>query len=127
MSYLYSCGLVRADLMFSFLQHLTARFGEADVALMVTVLNACGLQLRSDDAAAMKEFVVAVQQSASDKGTAGELRTRTESSPNRSRAHVNCRRLMIDCDIFWSNELLPLVSCCRNTRVNLVAFLLQDA
>jgi hypothetical protein len=36
------------------LGELTRRFTEADVAMMLTLLNAVGLQLRADDPAAMK-------------------------------------------------------------------------
>lgn len=71
LSYLYSAGLTRSDLLYSLLHHLVARFAETDVSLMVTVLNAAGLQLRSDDAAAMKDFVLAVHKAAADKGKAG--------------------------------------------------------
>lgn len=38
----------------SVLAELTRRFTEADVAMMLTLLNAVGLQLRAADPAAMK-------------------------------------------------------------------------
>lgn len=40
LAYSYSAGLVGADLLYSFLAHLQARFDEADVSAMVTLLNA---------------------------------------------------------------------------------------
>lgn len=40
------------------LGELTRRFTEADVAMMLTLLNAVGLQLRSADPAAMKVRMV---------------------------------------------------------------------
>lgn len=40
--------------LYSVLAELTRRFTEADVAMMLTLLNAVGLQLRSADPAAMK-------------------------------------------------------------------------
>lgn len=40
LGYCYSSGLVGPDLLYSFLTHLHARFDEADVSAMVTLLNA---------------------------------------------------------------------------------------
>ncbi|KAK9823765.1 hypothetical protein WJX72_005349 [[Myrmecia] bisecta] len=57
---LYLCGLLPVDCLYSLLRHLTDRFEEQDVAMMMTLLQACGFQLRADDPAAMKEFVLAV-------------------------------------------------------------------
>ena len=70
-AYLYGCGLVRADVMYSFLHALRARFAESDVSALVTALNASGLQLRSDDPAAMKEFVLGVHARAAEMGKEG--------------------------------------------------------
>eukprot|EP00882_Tetradesmus_deserticola_P022441 GHRQ01024349.1.p2 GENE.GHRQ01024349.1~~GHRQ01024349.1.p2 ORF type:complete len:112 (+),score=32.61 GHRQ01024349.1:360-695(+) len=54
LAYCYSAGMVAADCMYSVLGELTRRFAESDVAMMLTLLNAVGLQLRSADPAAMK-------------------------------------------------------------------------
>jgi hypothetical protein len=53
-AYCYSTGLLAADCCYSLLGELTRRFTEDDVALMHTLLQAVGLQLRSSDPARMK-------------------------------------------------------------------------
>ncbi|CAG9459980.1 unnamed protein product [Pedinophyceae sp. YPF-701] len=77
-SYVYSAGLVDATTPFSLLAHLTQNFSEVAVTLMVTVLNACGLALRSDDPVAMRDFVVGVHKRAAEVGGGQGLSKRTE-------------------------------------------------
>ena len=72
LAYCYSCGLVGADLCYSLLQQLCARFEEADVALMVVLLNCVGLQLRTEDPAAMKAWVLGCLDRAAVGGWMGE-------------------------------------------------------
>eukprot|EP00882_Tetradesmus_deserticola_P005559 GHRQ01005853.1.p1 GENE.GHRQ01005853.1~~GHRQ01005853.1.p1 ORF type:complete len:459 (+),score=245.23 GHRQ01005853.1:253-1629(+) len=71
LAYCYSAGMVAADCMYSVLGELTRRFAESDVAMMLTLLNAVGLQLRSADPAAMKDFVMAVHSRAAAAGPGG--------------------------------------------------------
>lgn len=72
-------GIISAGLMYSFLDRLRASLGERDVAVLVTALNACGLALRADDPAAMKEFVVSVHRRAGEIGRGeGGLTKRAE-------------------------------------------------
>eukprot|EP00798_Chlamydomonas_sp_ICE-L_P023340 gene23340-30589_t len=68
LAYLYGCGVLRADLMYTFMDSLRERFWESDVSALVTLLNAAGLQLRSDDPVAMKEFVLSVHARAAKAG-----------------------------------------------------------
>ncbi|GAB4822711.1 hypothetical protein N2152v2_009757 [Parachlorella kessleri] len=76
---LFSCGAVRADLLYSLLNRLKARFGDGDVSLLATLLRACGLQLRAADPLAMKEFVVSVHARAAEAGGAAALSKRGQS------------------------------------------------
>ncbi|KAF8061907.1 MRF1 [Scenedesmus sp. PABB004] len=76
LAYAFSAGVVAADLVFSVLGELTRRFEEGDVAMMLTLLNAVGLQLRATDPAAMKGFVLAVHARAAAAG--GRMSKRAE-------------------------------------------------
>ncbi|DBA70559.1 TPA: hypothetical protein ACH3X2_011953 [Trebouxia sp. C0005] len=78
LAHLYTCGLLPASTMYSFLDHLTQRFAEGDVATMLTLLQSCGLQLRSDDSVSMKDFVVAVHARAAKAGSEGGMSQRAE-------------------------------------------------
>ena len=71
LAHLYSCGLIRADVLYSYLQLLRNRLSEPDVDMLVTVLGSVGLQLRNDDPVAMKEFVVGVHAKAAEMGQQG--------------------------------------------------------
>ena len=51
---LYTCGLLPARCIYTFLEHLRKRFEEQDTVLMHALLKSCGLRLRSDDPVAMK-------------------------------------------------------------------------
>lgn len=65
----YLCDMVGSDLMYSFLQVLTERFKDRDIMLMYSLLQACGLRLRSQDPVATKDFVIAVHERAGRAGT----------------------------------------------------------
>ena len=72
LAHLYSCGLVRADVLYGYLGLLRNRLSEPDVDVLVTMLGSVGLQLRSDDPVAMKDFVVGVHARAAELGKQGE-------------------------------------------------------
>ncbi|KAK9827685.1 hypothetical protein WJX81_008109 [Elliptochloris bilobata] len=75
---LYLAGLLPAATLYSLLAHLRARFAEQDVALIWGLLNAAGFQLRRDDPAAMKEFVVAVHARAAEAAEADAMSSRAQ-------------------------------------------------
>ncbi|GAX86627.1 hypothetical protein CEUSTIGMA_g14035.t1, partial [Chlamydomonas eustigma] len=77
-SHLYSCGLVRSDVVYSLLHKLRDRLSELDVDMVVLVLGSVGLQLRNEDPAAMKDFVVGVHARAADLGQQGALTKRAQ-------------------------------------------------
>ncbi|KAL3133156.1 hypothetical protein ABBQ38_007050 [Trebouxia sp. C0009 RCD-2024] len=78
LAHLYTCALLPASTIYSFLDHLTHRFAEGDVAMMLTLLQSCGLQLRSDDSVSMKDFVVAVHGRAAKAGAEGQMSPRAD-------------------------------------------------
>ena len=75
LAHLFSCGLVRADVLYGYLGLLRNRLDEPDVDVIVTILGSVGLQLRGDDPMAMKEFVVGVHSKAAERGQQGEQLT----------------------------------------------------
>ena len=70
--------IVRAgsEVVFSLLERLKADFSDGDVTLIVSMLHAFGLDLRADDPAGMKTFVLSVHARAADLGAQGELSQR---------------------------------------------------
>ncbi|CAL8471329.1 g10871 [Coccomyxa elongata] len=76
--HLYGCRVLEAATVYSLLDHLKDRFSEQDVALIFALLNSVGLQLRSDDPAAMKDFVTAVHARAGKASGEGKLSSRAE-------------------------------------------------
>lgn len=62
LAYLYTFGLCSSDLIYDLLTLLSQRLEELDVSTILTILQCCGMGLRRDDPAAMKDFVVGVQQ-----------------------------------------------------------------
>ncbi|CAH1445456.1 unnamed protein product [Lactuca virosa] len=61
LSYLYIFGVCSSDLIYDFMMMLSSRLTEVDVSTILTVLNCCGMRLRSDDPATMKNFIVSIQ------------------------------------------------------------------
>ncbi|GAB2267204.1 hypothetical protein Dimus_002189 [Dionaea muscipula] len=82
LSYLCIFGVCSSDLIYDFLIKLSERLTEIDVSTILAVLQCCGMKLRSDDPAAMKNFIVSVQskvnglkaKSADDRANANSKR-----------------------------------------------------
>lgn len=62
LAYLYTFGLCSSDLIYDLLTLLSQRLEELDVSTILTILQCCGMSLRRDDPASMKDFIVGVQQ-----------------------------------------------------------------
>ncbi|KAJ6379859.1 hypothetical protein OIU76_016506 [Salix suchowensis] len=60
LSYLCIFGVCSSDLIYDFLIMLSKRLREIDVSTILTVLNCCGMKIRSDDPTAMKNFIQSV-------------------------------------------------------------------
>ncbi|XP_020517345.1 nucleolar MIF4G domain-containing protein 1 isoform X1 [Amborella trichopoda] len=71
-------GVCSCDLIYDLLSVLSKRLTEMDVSTILTILKCCGMKLRADDPAAMKDFVLGIQQrvreikSLSEKTTDGQ-------------------------------------------------------
>ena len=68
-SYLYSWKIVQCSLVFDILNNLADRFKPKDIQLIILCLTHCGMSLRKDDPAALKNFILNVQSVASKKKT----------------------------------------------------------
>ncbi|XP_050212543.1 uncharacterized protein LOC126664278 [Mercurialis annua] len=61
LSFLCTFGVCYSDLIYDFLDMLSKRLEEIDVSTILTVLQCCGMKIRSDDPTAMKNFIQCVQ------------------------------------------------------------------
>ena len=89
LAHLFSCGLVRADVLYGYLGLLRNRLDEPDVDVIVTILGSVGLQLRGDDPMAMKDFVVGVHAKAAERGQQGEPITRVSQGGCHGNHHAS--------------------------------------
>ncbi|CAN6465028.1 unnamed protein product [Victoria cruziana] len=55
-------GVCSSDLVYDLLSVLAKRMMELDVSTIMSILHCCGLKLRGDDPAAMRDFIFSVQQ-----------------------------------------------------------------
>ncbi|KAF3776825.1 Nucleolar MIF4G domain-containing protein 1, partial [Nymphaea thermarum] len=55
-------GVCSSDLIYDLLSVMSKHMMELDVATIMTILQCCGMKLRVDDPAAMKDFILSVQQ-----------------------------------------------------------------
>lgn len=73
LSYLYIFGVCSSDLICDFLIMLGKRLTEIDVSTILTTLQCCGMNIRSDDPAAMKNFILSVQNRVNElKASSGD-------------------------------------------------------
>ncbi|XP_068635557.1 uncharacterized protein [Aristolochia californica] len=96
LSYLCIFGVCSSDLLYDFLFVLSQRMTELDVSTILTVLQCCGMKLRGDDPAAMKDFIRNIQN------RVNELKNSPGSTID-GRPKINNKRMefMLDtiCDI----------------------------
>ncbi|CAM8883282.1 unnamed protein product [Rhodiola kirilowii] len=67
--YLCVLGVFSSDLVYDFLILLSKRLLETDVSTILTILQCCGMKLRSDDPAVMKDFILSVQNRVNEMKT----------------------------------------------------------
>ncbi|GMP84475.1 hypothetical protein CsSME_00037991 [Camellia sinensis var. sinensis] len=69
-----------SDLIYDFMIMLSKRLMEIDASTILTILQCCGMNLRGDDPAAMKDFVLSVQNRANElKASSGNGQANTSS------------------------------------------------
>ncbi|KAK4770125.1 hypothetical protein SAY87_030657 [Trapa incisa] len=93
LSYLCMFGVCSSDLIYDFLIILSQRLTEIDVSTILTILQCCGMKMRSDDPVSMKNFIISVQN------RVNELKV----SPEDGHQNINSKRMefMLEtiCDI----------------------------
>ncbi|KAK8634248.1 hypothetical protein V6N13_015076 [Hibiscus sabdariffa] len=72
LSYLCIFGVCSSDLIFDFLIMLSKRLTEIDVSTILTVLQCCGMKIRGDDPASMKNFILCVQNKVNELKSSSE-------------------------------------------------------
>ncbi|XWS42707.1 hypothetical protein CRYUN_Cryun16bG0037300 [Craigia yunnanensis] len=114
----HSCYLISAslefaqgsDLIYNFLIMLSKRLTEIDVSTILTVLQCCGMKIRADDPATMKNFILSVQN------RVNELKT----SSGDGQAKINGKRMefMLEtiCDV-KNNKKKPKEDTVQHTRI----------
>ena len=63
LSYLYTFGTVECTLVFDIVRCFATRLRATDVELLLTMMTACGMKMRSDDPSSLKEIILLVQHS----------------------------------------------------------------
>uniref|UniRef100_A0A1J3EZC6 Nucleolar MIF4G domain-containing protein 1 n=1 Tax=Noccaea caerulescens TaxID=107243 RepID=A0A1J3EZC6_NOCCA len=66
LSYLCILGVCASDLIYDFLMTLGKRLTEVDASTILTVLDCCGMRIRSDDPLAMKTFIISIHNKANE-------------------------------------------------------------
>ncbi|KAK7847216.1 suppressor of glycerol defect protein 1 [Quercus suber] len=84
LSYFYIFGVCSSDLIYDFLLTLSKRLTEIDVSVILTTLQCCGMKIRADDPAAMKNFILNVQNRSIFAATRG-------ASPRRCSCGMKIR------------------------------------
>lgn len=80
LSYLCIFEVCSSDLIYDFLIMLSKRLAEVDVSTILTILQCCGMKLRSDDPAAMKNFILSVQNRVNDlKASSGDGQSKIDN------------------------------------------------
>ncbi|KAF8069806.1 hypothetical protein N665_1131s0006 [Sinapis alba] len=75
LSYLCILGVCSSDLIYDFLMTLANRLTEVDASTILTVLDCCGMKIRSDDPVAMKTFIISIQNKANEIKTSPDCKT----------------------------------------------------
>ncbi|KAK7274104.1 hypothetical protein RIF29_15178 [Crotalaria pallida] len=72
-SYLCIFGVCSSDLIYDFLLMLSKSLTEIDVSIILAVLQCCGMKIRADDPASLKNFILSVQNKAKElKASSGD-------------------------------------------------------
>ncbi|GMI65051.1 hypothetical protein HRI_000174400 [Hibiscus trionum] len=110
LSYLCIFGVCSSDLIYDFLIMLSKRLTEIDVSTILTVLQCCGMKIRGDDPAAMKNFILCVQNRVNE----------LKASSGDGEAKINGKRMefMLEtiCDI-KNNKKKPKEDTVQHTRI----------
>lgn len=111
--YLCIFGVCSSDLIYDLLSTLSKRLTEMDVSTILTILQCCGMKLRGDDPAAMKDFVLSIQNRVNE----AKLLSKSEQD---GKLKINNKRMefMLDtiCEI-KNNKKRPKEDSAHHTRI----------
>ncbi|XVE62530.1 hypothetical protein DITRI_Ditri06bG0125000 [Diplodiscus trichospermus] len=110
LSYLCIFGVCSSDLIYDFLITLSKRLTEIDVSTILTVLQCCGMKIRGDDPATMKNFILTVQN------RVNELKNSSAVSEAKIRGKRMEFMLETICDI-KNNKKKPKEDTVQHTRI----------
>ncbi|XVF56838.1 hypothetical protein PTKIN_Ptkin06aG0152300 [Pterospermum kingtungense] len=110
LSYLCIFGVCSSDLIYNFLIMLSKRLTEIDVSTILTVLQCCGMKIRGDDPAAMKNFILSVQNRVNE--------LKTCSGDDQGKINGKRMEFMLEtiCDI-KNNKKKPKEDTVQHTRI----------
>ncbi|KAK7377853.1 hypothetical protein VNO80_03286 [Phaseolus coccineus] len=110
LSYLCIFGVCSSDLIYDFLVMLSKRLTETDVSIILALLQCCGMKIRVDDPAAMKDFILSVQN------TSNKLKTSSGDDSQKKNSKRMDFMLEIICDI-KNNKRKPNEDSAHHTRI----------
>ncbi|KAK8473384.1 hypothetical protein PHAVU_001G113700 [Phaseolus vulgaris] len=110
LSYLCIFGVCSSDLIYDFLLMLSKRLTETDVSIILALLQCCGMKIRVDDPAAMKDFILSVQN------TSNKLKTSSGDDSQKKNSKRMDFMLEIICDI-KNNKRKPNEDSAHHTRI----------
>lgn len=114
LSYLCIFGVCSSDLIYDFLITLSKRLREIDVSTILTVLNCCGMKIRSDDPTAMKNFIQSVQNRVNE----------LKASSVEGQANINGKRMEFMLETIFdikNNKKRPKEETAPHARIKKVA------
>ncbi|QCD97374.1 nucleolar MIF4G domain-containing protein 1 [Vigna unguiculata] len=110
LSYLCIFGVCSSDLIYDFLVMLSKRLTETDVSIILALLQCCGMKIRVDDPAAMKDFILSVQD------TSKKLKASSGDDSQKKNSKRMDFMLEIICDI-KNNKRKPNEDSAHHTRI----------
>ncbi|XP_047165601.1 nucleolar MIF4G domain-containing protein 1 [Vigna umbellata] len=110
LSYLCIFGVCSSDLIYDFLVMLSKRLTEKDVSIILALLQCCGMKIRVDDPAAMKDFILSVQN------TSNKLKASSGDDSQKKNSKRMDFMLEIICDI-KNNKRKPNEDSAHHTRI----------
>ncbi|RDX91675.1 Nucleolar MIF4G domain-containing protein 1, partial [Mucuna pruriens] len=110
LSYLCIFGVCSSDLIYDFLVMLSKCLTEIDVSIILALLQCCGMKIRADDPAAMKDFILSVQN------TSNKLKASSADVNEKKNSKRMEFMLEIICDI-KNNKRKPNEDSAHHTRI----------
>ncbi|GAV77301.1 MA3 domain-containing protein/MIF4G domain-containing protein [Cephalotus follicularis] len=107
LSYLCTLGVFSSDLIYDFLIMLSKQLTEITVSTILTVLQCCGMKIRGEDPAAMKKFILCIQD------RVNELKASGNTNINSKRMEFMLETI---CDI-KNNKKRPKEDTAQHTRI----------